>query len=234
MASNRYATVGPRSASLCLVSHSTFAIDVPESLLQRAQSGELRAFEQIYRLFERPVYNLALRLLNDADAAREILHDAMLKLFQRLDQFRGDSPFWGWLRQIALNEALMRLRKDKRLEFDASYDELETDTTPPWVHADGLMLEQALGRLPATTRSVLWLYHVEGYSHPEIKRAERRRTAGPRAAPTAGRHAGHGRLGRARRKPARSGPGEGRRESGSAANGRTSACASTALASDGP
>lgn len=162
------ATVAPRPASLPSVNPSTFAIDVPESLLQRAQSGELRAFEQIYRLFERPVYNLALRLLNDADAAREILHDAMLKLFQRLDQFRGDSPFWGWLRQIALNEALMRLRKDKRLEFDASYDEIETETAPPWVHADGLLLEQALGRLPATTRSVLWLYHVEGYSHPEI------------------------------------------------------------------
>jgi RNA polymerase sigma factor (sigma-70 family) len=150
------------------VDRSTFAIDVPDSLLQRAQRGELRAFEQIYRLFERPVYSLALRLLNDADAAREILHDAMLKLFQRLDQFRGDSPFWGWLRQIALNEALMRLRKDRRIEFDACYDEIETETAAPWVHADGLVLEQALGRLPALTRSVLWLYHVEGYSHPEI------------------------------------------------------------------
>lgn len=147
---------------------SNFAIDVPDSLLQRAQRGELRAFEQIYRLFERPVYSLALRLLNDADAAREILHDAMLKLFQRIGQFRGDSPFWGWLRQIALNETLMRLRKDRRIEFDASYDEIETEASPPWVHADGRVLEQALGRLPALTRSVLWLYHVEGYSHPEI------------------------------------------------------------------
>ena len=116
---------------------STFAIDVPDNVLQRAQRGELRAFEQIYRLFERPVYTLALRLLNDADAAREILHDAMLKLFQRLDQFRGDSPFWGWLRQIALNEALMRLRKDKRIEFDASYDDIETDLSAGWKEARG-------------------------------------------------------------------------------------------------
>lgn len=147
---------------------SHFAIDVPESLLQSAQRGELRAFEQIYRLFERPVYTLALRVINDAEAAREILHDAMLKLFQRLDQFRGDAPFWGWLRQIAVNEALMRLRKDRRIEFDACFDEIETEVAPPWVHADGLLLEQALARLPALTRSVLWLYHVEGYSHPEI------------------------------------------------------------------
>ncbi len=147
---------------------STFAIDTPNSLIERAQHGDLRAFEQIYRLFERPVYTLALRLLGDADVAREILHDAMLKLFQRIGQFRGDSPFWGWLRQIALNEALMRLRKDRKLEFDAVYDEIEAEVAAPWVHADGLALEQALGKLSPVTRSILWLYHVEGYSHAEI------------------------------------------------------------------
>ena len=70
------------------------AIDVPDSLLRRAQGGELRAFEQIYRLFERPVFSLALRLLGDAETAREVLHDAMLKLFQRIGQFRHESPFW--------------------------------------------------------------------------------------------------------------------------------------------
>jgi RNA polymerase sigma-70 factor (ECF subfamily) len=151
-----------------IVERSTFAIDVPTSLIERAQRGDLRAFEQIYRLFERPVYTLALRLLGDADVAREILHDAMLKLFQRIAQFRGESPFWGWLRQIALNEALMRLRKDRKLEFDAVYDDIEAEVAAPWVHADGLALEQAMGKLSPVTRSVLWLYHVEGYSHAEI------------------------------------------------------------------
>jgi len=153
------------------VDRSTFAIDLPASLLERAQRGELRAFEQIYRLFERPVYSLALRMLGEPESAREVLHDAMLKLFQRLDQFRGESPFWGWLRQIALNEALMRLRRDRRIEFEAEFDEIESETAAPWVHADGRVLEQALARLPALTRSVLWLFHVEGYSHPEIAEA---------------------------------------------------------------
>ena len=150
------------------VERSSFAIDIPTALIERAQRGDLRAFEQIYRLFERPVFTLALRLLGDADSAREILHDAMLKLFQRIGQFRGDSPFWGWLRQIALNEALMRLRKDRKLEFDATYDEIETETPAPWVHADGRVLEEAMAKLAPVTRSVLWLYHVEGYSHVEI------------------------------------------------------------------
>lgn len=149
------------------MSTSSFAIEVPASLLDRARRGEARAFEQIYRLFERPVYSLAWRMLNDADEAQEILHDAMLTLFGKLDQFRGDAPFWGWLRQIAVNEALMRLRKRKLIEF--------TDEVPEPAPAadeqsgfDSRDLEAALRRLPTVTRSVVWLYHVEGYSHDEI------------------------------------------------------------------
>ena len=147
---------------------SSFQIDVPQALLARACAGELGAFEQIYRRFERPVYTLALRLLGDGESARDVLHDAMLKVFQRIATFRGESPFWGWLRQIALNEALMRLRQIDRAESSDEIDAFVDDAPGPWVHADAGTLERALARLPAQTRSVLWLYHVEGYSHPEI------------------------------------------------------------------
>jgi len=145
-------------------------LEVPASLIERARAGELAAFEQIYRRFERPVYTLALRMLSDAESAREVLHDAMLKVFQRIDQYRNDAPFWAWLRQIVMNEALMRLRRDRRFDIDAGAetDEIPDADAPPWVRADALALERALGKLPALTRSVLWMYHVEGYSHPEI------------------------------------------------------------------
>jgi len=150
------------------VTTSSFQIDVPQVLLTRACAGELGAFEQIYRRFERPVYTLALRLLGDADSARDVLHDAMLKVFQRINTFRGESPFWGWLRQIALNEALMRLRQHDRGQSSDEIDALIDEAPGPSVLADAGPLERALARLPAQTRSVLWLYHVEGYSHPEI------------------------------------------------------------------
>ncbi len=151
-----------------MTSPSSFQIDVPQQLLTRACAGELGAFEQIYRRFERPVYTLALRLLGEPEAARDALHDAMLKVFQRVNTFRGESPFWGWLRQIALNEALMRLRQRDRAEPSEEIDAFVDDAPGPWAHADASTLERALARLPAQTRSVLWLYHVEGYSHPEI------------------------------------------------------------------
>lgn len=143
-------------------------LELPDSVVARARNGELAAFEQIYRRFERPVFTLALRMLHDAESAREVLHDAMLKVFQRIGQYRSDAPFWAWLRQIAANEALMRLRREQRFEPEPEADDLVDGAAAPWVRADALALERALGELPVTTRSVLWLYHVEGYSHPEI------------------------------------------------------------------
>lgn len=143
-------------------------LELPSTVVERARAGELAAFEQIYRRFERPVYTLALRMLGDAESAREVLHDAMLKVFQRIGQYRNDAPFWAWLRQIASNEALMRLRREHRFEPEPDEDQVADGAAPPWVRADALALERALGQLPAVTRSVLWLYHVEGYSHPEI------------------------------------------------------------------
>lgn len=151
------------------VTASSFQLEVPQSLIDRAKAGELDAFERIYRRFERPAYTLALRILGDAEAARDVLHDAMLKVFQCIGQYRSESPFWAWLRQIALNEALMRLRRERRFEPDTDVEYLTDDAAAPtWVHADASALERALGALPALTRSVLWMYHVEGYSHPEI------------------------------------------------------------------
>ena len=152
------------------MSRASFQIDVPDLVLARARRGDARALETIYCAFERPAFTLALRIVGDAESAREVVHDAMLRLIERIGQFRGDAPFWGWLRQIVVNESLMRLRKDKGLAFDDldSRDEPQGDAPPPWLFADAARLERTLMRLPALTRSVLWLYHVEEYTHQEI------------------------------------------------------------------
>lgn len=151
---------------------SSFAIDVPDALLARARAGERAAFEQLYRWFERPVFTLALRIGGDRDEAAEVLQETMLKVIDRIGDFRGTSPFWGWLRQIAVNEALMRLRRGRRLAHEISDDligELAEDHAPlPPAAADAAQLQRALATLPVATRSVLWLYHAEGYTHEEI------------------------------------------------------------------
>lgn len=162
---------------------SSFAIDVPEALLARMRRGEHAAFEQVYRWFERPVFTLALRICGEREQAADVLQDTMLKVIDRIGEFRGnrtgaaqpgDSPFWGWLRQIAVNEALMTLRRRRRNEMEAT-DDAEADhaliderTPAPPAAADAACLQRALDALPANTRTVLWLYHAEGYTHDEI------------------------------------------------------------------
>lgn len=164
------ATESRGAASDLDVSAASFQIDVPETTLAHARRGDLRALEQIYRAFERPAYTLALRMLGNVDNAREVVHDAMLHLLERIGQFRGDAPFWGWLRQIVVNEALMKLRRERSVQFEELPHEDDTPSAepPPWMLADAKHLERALERLPALTRSVLWLYHVEEYTHQEI------------------------------------------------------------------
>lgn len=156
---------------------SAFAIEVCETVLRRARAGEREAFEQLYRQFERPVYTLAVRMLGDAHGdgradAAEVLQDTMLKVFRSLHEFRGDaSPFWGWLRRIAVNETLMRLRSRRRHALDVALEDegaFEDDAPPPPAAADASRLQRALTSLPPVTRSVLWLYHGEGYTHEEI------------------------------------------------------------------
>ncbi len=163
---------------------SSFAIDIPASLLARARAGDRAAFEQLYRRFERPVFTLALRMCGCRSTADEVLQETMLKLWSATSGsgasgFRGDggSPFWGWLRQVAVNEALQRLRRERRLaaELDGvEADEVAEDHAPPPAAADAALLQRALGELPAVTRSVLWLYHGEGYTHEEIATAMQR------------------------------------------------------------
>jgi RNA polymerase sigma factor (sigma-70 family) len=146
---------------------TSFAIDIPASTIARLKAGEHAALEQVYRLFERPAYTLAWRLLGDRDEAQEVLHDAMLALIDRIGQFRGDAPFWGWLRQICVNEALMRLRK-RRLDYVDEVPEPEILARGLELAIDSADLERALDALAPTARSVVWLYYAEGYTHEEI------------------------------------------------------------------
>ena len=77
--------------------------------LARARSGEFQAFEPVYRAFARPVFNLAARLCGAAEAD-DVMQETFVTAHLKIAQYRGDGPLWGWLRRIAVNHCLMRLR----------------------------------------------------------------------------------------------------------------------------
>ena len=89
------------------------------ALVRRVQSGDTNAFYDLVRPYERPLFLAALGLVkNDADA-EDVAQEAVLKAFKGISHFRGDSKFSTWLIQIAINEAKMKLRKDRRHLYES-------------------------------------------------------------------------------------------------------------------
>lgn len=149
-------------------SPSSFAQAVPADVLAAASAGVEHALESLFRSFQRAVWTLALRLSDQRADAEEITQDAFLKAFQALPRYRGEAPFGMWLRQIVVNEALMRRRSRVPL---AELPEVLPDTAAQLPGSRQLDLQRSLAALPQPTRGVLWLYYVEGYTHPEIAAA---------------------------------------------------------------
>jgi RNA polymerase sigma-70 factor, ECF subfamily len=148
--------------------------------IRRAQQGDAEAFERIYRLHNRRVYALCLRMVGNTAEAEDLTQDAFLQLFRKIGTFRGESAFSTWLHRLAVNVVLMRLRKKTLSE--TSLDEVtdpdedaggpRKDIGGPDLRLSGSVdrvnLERAVGQLPPGYRSVFVLHDVQGYEHNEI------------------------------------------------------------------
>lgn len=137
-----------------------------EVVLPGLRAGDPAAQEAIYRAFEAPVYNLARRICRTTEDAEDVMQETFLEIFRSIGQFRGDGSLWGWVRTVTASKALMRLRRNKYRDTD----ELPEDILPIKKEDTALRmdLEAALERLSETSRAVVWLHDVEGYTHEEI------------------------------------------------------------------
>lgn len=139
-----------------------------ELTLAGAKRGDMRACEKIYRMYHARAFTVAMRVCNNRELAQDVTQEAFINAFKRIRQYRGDSPFWGWLRRVVVNHSISALRKLPR--HDAV--ELQEQMSPRNGDQDGLGqcmdLEQALQQLSDEDRMVVWLHDVEGYKHLEI------------------------------------------------------------------
>lgn len=137
-----------------------------DTALVQARAGDPAGFESLYRAFEAPVYTLARRICRTTEDAEDVLQETFLEVHRSLARYRGEGSLWGWIRTIAASKALMRLRRNKYRDAEPMEDDIH-----PGRRDDALLrmdLESALERLPETSRAVVWLHDVEGYTHEEI------------------------------------------------------------------
>ncbi len=150
------------------MAESGFDIHLDEVTLAGARRGDMRACEKIYRSYHTSAYTLAVRICKCRELAKEVTQEAFITAFKRVSQFRGDSPFWGWLRRVVINHAISSLRKLPR------HDAVELEDYMAYTSGDqeglgcAMDLSQALEKLSDEDRQVVWLHDVEGYKHREI------------------------------------------------------------------
>lgn len=159
------------------------AVDADSDLVRRARGGDLAAFGALVERHRAVVYRVTARMVG-TDDADDATQEAFLRAFHRLDRFRGDAPFLGWLLRIAHNAALdclERRRRDAERLTDARDDD-HPDGAAPSVGAAAVKtpaeeletserrarLEQKLDGLRESHRSVLVLRDLEGFAYDEI------------------------------------------------------------------
>ena len=96
-----------------------------QPLVERARNGDAEAFTALVEQYERKIFRLAKHITNNDDDAEDVLQETFLKAYSHLDSFQGNSKFYTWIVRIAVNEALMKLRKrksDKTVSLDEPTD----------------------------------------------------------------------------------------------------------------
>ena len=141
------------------------------ALVQRARSGDTRAFERLYREHAGRVYGLCLRMTRDPDLAQDCTQETFINAWKALDRFETRSSLGTWLHRIAVNAALAKRRKASPVTVASEGVEVEDEAVETqWTLETPLEvqeIETAIGDLPEGARDVLVLYAIYGYSHAE-------------------------------------------------------------------
>lgn len=170
-----------------LTQQQRFQYLVADELVRKAQAGEMLAHSEIYRTYSQAVMTLAMGICRNTHAAEDVVANTFIRLIDRISSFEFRAPFGMWLRQIAVNESLTYLRKQKKHAsistdeynffdvHDSQHDQSSAtmgfsgssiDFTED--HCTKHELSEVLSHLPENVRVILWLKEIEGYTHNEI------------------------------------------------------------------
>lgn len=157
------------------------ASDTDQQLVQRAQRGDLRAFDLLVLKYQGRIGALVSRYINDPGEVEDVTQEAFIKAYRALDKFRGDSAFYTWLYRIASNAAKNHLvAKGRRPGADATIEDAEgferedlisESSTPEAVLMSeelARVVTEAMEALPEELRAAVTLREFEGLSYDDI------------------------------------------------------------------
>jgi len=140
-------------------------------IIEACKNGNRQAQYELYQLYSKPMFNVALRIVQKRDEAEDVLQDCFIDMFNKLDSWRGDSSFGSWFKRIVVNRSINSIKKKKLDLVDelkaihiGDEEESEIEEIPYTVD----QVKTAMRELPDGYRIVFSLYIFEDYSHKQI------------------------------------------------------------------
>jgi RNA polymerase sigma-70 factor (ECF subfamily) len=147
--------------------------NIHQDLINACRQGNAKAQFEIYKLYYKVMYNSCLRILNHTQEAEDVMQEAFLSAFDKIDSYKGKVSFGAWLKRIVVNKALDYLKKNKidSLPLDDKINQLsEEEDQSETIEVENSVeeIKHAIEQLPSGYRIVLNLYLIEAYDHEEI------------------------------------------------------------------
>ncbi len=158
---------------------NTIFINKHFDLVERCKRGESKAQYELYKHYSKAMFSICMRILNHVAEAEDVLQEAFIDAFAKIGDFRQESTFGVWMKQIVVNKAINQVRQ-RKVQFididDLGGDEADIADVPSntideeQISFDVARVKRAMEQLPEGFRVVLSLYLFEGYDHEEISR----------------------------------------------------------------
>ncbi|WP_297086363.1 sigma-70 family RNA polymerase sigma factor [uncultured Draconibacterium sp.] len=148
---------------------NTLYKNIHQEIIDQCKEGSQKAQFQLYKLYYKAMYSVSLRILNDEMEAEDVMQEAFLSAFNKIETYKGEVSFGAWLKRIVVNRSLDYLKK-RKVHFEevnertAEIAEYQMESR----ELDAKVLKQAIQELSDGYRVVLSLYLIEGYDHEEI------------------------------------------------------------------
>lgn len=144
-----------------------------KELISACKKQDNRAQMEIYNRFSDAMYASAIRIVKNPDDAEDAMQEGFIKAFEKIDQFKGDENFGGWLKKIVIRKTLNYYYYNKRIAHSDDMEKHFSPSTDESMTLDGvseqsIQLQSALKELKDKHRIILQLFYLEGYDYEEI------------------------------------------------------------------
>ncbi len=148
------------------------ALNIHQELIDACFENNQKAQFDIYKLYYKAMYNCAFRIINNQMEAEDVMQEAFLDAFRKINQYDGTATFGAWLKRIVINKSIDSLKKSKNMEsletVEKEITELDDEDYLEVISYKIDEIQKCMDELPEAYKIVLSLYLIEGYDHQEI------------------------------------------------------------------